>query len=341
MLWTKTAHGYLVPLMYHFQSKTFNQFVVDSNGMFFEALNLEFDVVIVDELLTQHGIVAANILKDRKNIPHIIYSPTIQTYWYQSKIALSRNYVIADSLMGPIPSESTDFYKPSKFFDRLIAFSENYVEVFLMDWWVMPTAPYFLPGVNMERHYTNAYFTFGEHIDRLGNPMTEGSDLILVGSNCKSASSVANATLSKEWKEFVEDPKSKGTIYIAFGSALLWDYMSNKVKDSFIAAINKLDEYRIIFSWNGQFPKTVKSNIKFTKWAPQMAILSHPKTIVFLTHGGLKSLKESLCAEVPIVLMPLLAEQVYNAKFCLKLGIGLVLNKYELNSEQIATTLRK
>uniref|UniRef100_A0A914YSK0 UDP-glucuronosyltransferase n=1 Tax=Panagrolaimus superbus TaxID=310955 RepID=A0A914YSK0_9BILA len=243
--------------------------------------------------------------------------------------------------MGPIPSESTDFYKPSKFFDRLIAFSENYIEVFLMDWWVMPMAPYFLPGVNMERHYTNAYFTFGEHIDRLGNPMTEGSDLILVGSNCKSASSVVNAKLSKEWKVFVEDPKSKGTIYIAFGSALLWDYMSNKVKDSFIAAINKLDEYRIIFSWNGQFPKTVKSNIKFTKWAPQMAILSHPKTIVFLTHGGLKSLKESLCAEVPIVLMPLLAEQVYNAKFCLKLGIGLVLNKYELNSEQIATTLRK
>uniref|UniRef100_A0A914QDF9 glucuronosyltransferase n=1 Tax=Panagrolaimus davidi TaxID=227884 RepID=A0A914QDF9_9BILA len=152
----------------------------------------------------------------------------------------------------------------------------------------MTTAPYFMPGVNMERHYRGAYFTFGEHIDRLGNPMTEASDLFLVGSNCKSASKVLNSTLSNEWKEFIEDPKSEGTIYIAFGSALLWDFMSNSVKDSFIAAINKLDEYRIIFSWNGQFPKTVKSHVKFIKWAPQMAILSHPKTKVFLTHGGLK-----------------------------------------------------
>uniref|UniRef100_A0AC34GJP2 Glucuronosyltransferase n=1 Tax=Panagrolaimus sp. ES5 TaxID=591445 RepID=A0AC34GJP2_9BILA len=130
----------------------------------------------------------------------------------------------------------------------------------------------------MERFFTEAYFTVGEHIDRLGNPITEGSDLVLVGSNCKSASKVINATLPKEWETFIEDPKSKGTIYISFGSQVLWDYVPEKIRNSFIQAINDMNEYRIIFSWNGIFPENAKSHVKFTKWAPQMAILSHPKT---------------------------------------------------------------
>uniref|UniRef100_A0AC34FZD5 Glucuronosyltransferase n=1 Tax=Panagrolaimus sp. ES5 TaxID=591445 RepID=A0AC34FZD5_9BILA len=193
--------------------------------------------------------------------------------------------------------------------------------------------------VSIKGFYENAFLNFGEHIDRLDNIQTVASDLAIVGSNCKSASKSIDSTLSNEWKIFVEDPKSKGTIYIAFGTAIRWDVAADlaivgsncksasksidstltnewkkfvedskskgtiyiafgtairwdgapqNVKNAFIDAINELDEYRIIFSWNGIFPKNVKSHVKFTKWAQQMPILLHPKTVLFVTHGGLK-----------------------------------------------------
>lgn len=109
-----------------------------------------------------------------------------------------------------------------------------------------------------------------------------------MGSNCRSASKVINATLSTEWKTFIEDSTSKGTIYISFGSAVNWNYAPQKIRDAFIGAVNELKDYRIIFSWIGDLPENVKSHVRLTKWAPQAALLSHPKTKVFVTHGGLK-----------------------------------------------------
>lgn len=109
-----------------------------------------------------------------------------------------------------------------------------------------------------------------------------------MGSHCESASKSIDAILSREWKSFVEDPTSSGTIYIAFGTNVQWEGAPQYVTDAFVGAINELKEYRIVFSWNGRHPENVKSHVRFTKWAPQMALLTHSKTKLFVTHGGLK-----------------------------------------------------
>lgn len=67
-----------------------------------------------------------------------------------------------------------------------------------------------------------------------------------------------------------------------------WNYAPDVVRNAFFDALNELDEYRIIFSYNGQVPSGVKDHVKVVRWAPQLDILAHPKTLVFLTHGGLK-----------------------------------------------------
>ena len=86
----------------------------------------------------------------------------------------------------------------------------------------------------------------------------------------------------------MKDPESKGTIYVAFGSALSWNGAPEYVKNALLHAFEELEDYRIIWSYNGEFPITKKKHIKFSKWCPQAAILNHEKTKVFLTHGGLK-----------------------------------------------------
>jgi glucuronosyltransferase len=112
----------------------------------------------------------------------------------------------------------------------------------------------------------------------------EMTEVLHAGAHCEEANE-----LPEEYRTFVEDPKSKGTIYVAFGTIVPWDYAPPRVVKAFFDAFERLSDYRIIFSFNGKFPdRKLSSHIRLVKWAPQSAILSHSKTKIFLTHCGLK-----------------------------------------------------
>ncbi|BBN69079.1 UDP-Glycosyltransferase superfamily protein [Prunus dulcis] len=57
-----------------------------------------------------------------------------------------------------------------------------------------------------------------------------------------------------------------------------------------------------------------KQGLLVHNWAPQLEILSHKATRVFVSHCGWNSVMESLSQGVPIVGWPLAAEQAYNSK---------------------------
>ncbi|KAH7696973.1 Protein UGT-64, partial [Aphelenchoides avenae] len=129
-----------------------------------------------------------------------------------------------------------------------------------------------------------------------------------------------------------------GTIYIAFGSFTTWEHAPKHVYDAIFEAIDELTDYRIIFSAKGATAKVGK-HVRMLSWAPQMDILAHPKTKVFFTHGGLKSLKEAICANTPVSFMPLFAEQARNAKLAAADGLGTVLNKYVVTKQKVIDAL--
>lgn len=80
-----------------------------------------------------------------------------------------------------------------------------------------------------------------------------------------------------------------GTIYIAFGTIIPWDFAPGKYKKAFFDALNELTSYRIVFSFKGKFPnRKIPNHIRLLTWVPQRDLLAHKKTLVFLTHGGLK-----------------------------------------------------
>ncbi|KAG1302451.1 hypothetical protein G6F64_010917 [Rhizopus arrhizus] len=57
------------------------------------------------------------------------------------------------------------------------------------------------------------------------------------------------------------------------------------------------------------FDKKEGQDILFLEWAPQVAILHHPSTQLFLTHGGAGSVYEALYKGVPIVVYPFFGDQ--------------------------------
>ncbi|KAI1730267.1 UDP-glucoronosyl and UDP-glucosyl transferase domain-containing protein [Ditylenchus destructor] len=115
-----------------------------------------------------------------------------------------------------------------------------------------------------------------------------------------------------------------------------------QIKTAFFDAFDELHDYRVIFSYKGKIPdRPIPPHLKLVKWAPQLDILAHPKTKVFLTHSGLKSVKESLCTRTPMLTMPMFAEQTYNAKLVLSYGIGGTLNKYLVTKQFLLDALKK
>ncbi|KAL3161225.1 hypothetical protein ABBQ38_009591 [Trebouxia sp. C0009 RCD-2024] len=68
---------------------------------------------------------------------------------------------------------------------------------------------------------------------------------------------------------------------------------------------------------------TLGSNIHLIEWAPQNDVLGHPATRAFLTQAGTNSFNEAAYHGVPIVGLPLFAEQPDNMARAVEQGFGL------------------
>jgi hypothetical protein len=77
----------------------------------------------------------------------------------------------------------------------------------------------------------------------------------------------------------------------------------------------------------------------FISWAPQMAILGHPSTCMFITHGGLGSLYESFYSGVPVVIYPFFGDQPGAAIITENNGVGLYL-RYESTLQETVNIIR-
>uniref|UniRef100_A0A0M3J158 UDP-glucuronosyltransferase n=1 Tax=Anisakis simplex TaxID=6269 RepID=A0A0M3J158_ANISI len=98
--------------------------------------------------------------------------------------------------------------------------------------------------------------------------------------------------------------------------------------------------FRILFVYNGNSFGELPEHVKVLKWAPQFDVLSHNKTILFISHGGLKSVKEAICTSTPVVYLPLFAEQTHNTAMAIKLGFARSLNKMTVTGEKMLSVVR-
>lgn len=70
-----------------------------------------------------------------------------------------------------------------------------------------------------------------------------------------------------------------------------------------------------------------------------VCVLAHPGARAFITHAGSHGLYEGLCHAVPMVMVPLSAEQPDNAEKMASRGAGIVLNILLVTTEDIVQAL--
>ena len=94
-----------------------------------------------------------------------------------------------------------------------------------------------------------------------------------------------------------------------------------------------LSDGRIISTadvFNNKYP-----NIHIASYAPQLAILNHTNTKIFLSHCGSGSIYESLYTGTPILALPIIFDQLGNADKLVSAGVSLKLDKLDLQVNDI------
>lgn len=143
-------------------------------------------------------------------------------------------------------------------------------------------------------------------------------------------------TLPKDIQEFL-DKAEHGAIYFSLGSNLQTHQLSIGSLTALYKALGSLKQ-RVLWK-HGEDVAIHPANIKFVKWAPQQAILAHPKVMAYVMQGGLQSLQEAVHYSVPVVAIPFFGDQLFNARKILDTGIGLTLDIDTITEESIVQTL--
>uniref|UniRef100_A0A336K257 UDP-glucuronosyltransferase n=1 Tax=Culicoides sonorensis TaxID=179676 RepID=A0A336K257_CULSO len=131
-------------------------------------------------------------------------------------------------------------------------------------------------------------------------------------------------TLPEDLKSFL-DSAEEGVVYFCMGSNISPSEMIPEKRNAIIKGLSSIKQ-KVIWKWDHETAKEV-DQYKFysSNWLPQNEILAHKNVKLFITHGGLLGTTESVYHGVPIIGIPMFADQKMNMVHYQSAGLGLVL----------------
>ncbi|CAG5038702.1 unnamed protein product [Parnassius apollo] len=128
--------------------------------------------------------------------------------------------------------------------------------------------------------------------------------------------------------KIIMDRATVGVIFFSMGSMLKSSKMPQQIKNGILQIFGKLKQ-TVIWKFEEALPDLPK-NVHILNWAPQQSILAHPNCVLFITHGGLLSTTEALHFGVPIIGIPMFADQFINVNRAVAKGFA---KRVDLNYE--------
>ncbi|XP_030847019.1 UDP-glucuronosyltransferase 2B7-like [Strongylocentrotus purpuratus] len=147
--------------------------------------------------------------------------------------------------------------------------------------------------------------------------------------------------LDNELENFMQSSGKHGVVLFSLGS-----YFASITKSRpdiirmFIDAFSRLP-HKVLLHLKEPPPYKIPDNIKAMKWLPLNDLLGHPKTRAVLYHGGNNGFLEALYHGVPLVVMPLGADQHDVAARVLANGLGTKIDKDRLSADYIYLQLNE
>ncbi|KAF3791135.1 UDP-glycosyltransferase [Nymphaea thermarum] len=146
---------------------------------------------------------------------------------------------------------------------------------------------------------------------------------------------------------FLDSHPHNSVVYVSFGT--MADLLLSK--HELVALAEGLESSRQPFLWSlkperqadlpADFVDRVKGRGLLVPWAPQLLVIRHASTGVFLSHGGYNSLLENLVDGVPMIIRPFYGDQRVNSRLVERvLGTGLRLKGGTCTRESVVEAVR-
>jgi len=146
--------------------------------------------------------------------------------------------------------------------------------------------------------------------------------------------------LPEDVKEFLEKGKH-GAILFSLGSNLKGEHIQPQVVSTIFKGLSSLKQ-QVIWKWEDLKNTPGKSaNILYKKWLPQDDILAHPKIKLFITHAGKGGVAEAQYHGVPMLALPVFADQPGNADKLVQSGYGLQLPLATLDLDEFKAAIKE
>ena len=184
------------------------------------------------------------------------------------------------------------------------------------------------PGVEMPFRYLHVSFT---------PPSWDGTD-VPRPPNIRFARHVDAVPLGTALPGWVEHLPTRPTVLASLGTVF------NKTPGVLEAVVEGLggEPYNAIVAiGRDQDPARFGSpppNVRLEPFVPQPLLLA--RSDVFVTHSGFNSVKESLGAGVPMVAVPITADQPYAAERCAALGVATVIGPTDRRAASVRDAVR-
>ncbi|XP_075218155.1 UDP-glycosyltransferase UGT5-like [Lycorma delicatula] len=141
-----------------------------------------------------------------------------------------------------------------------------------------------------------------------------------------------------KWMDNAED----GIIYFSLGSNMKGTSVPEEKRAAFIEAFKKFPKIRVLWKWEADIDLPGRpNNVLARKWLPQQSILAHPKLQLFISQVGLQSFQEATYYGVPILGIPMFADQDFNARKVVETGAGLSLEFNDITYEHVYEKLKE
>ncbi|KAH8279586.1 hypothetical protein KR018_003438 [Drosophila ironensis] len=146
--------------------------------------------------------------------------------------------------------------------------------------------------------------------------------------------------LPKDIQEFLDNAKH-GAILFSLGSNLKGEHIKPDVVKTIFKGLSGLKQ-QVIWKWDDLENTPGKSaNILYKKWLPQDDILAHPKLKLFITHAGKGGVSEAQFHGVPMLALPVFADQPGNADKLVSSGYGLRLELNSLEADELKAAVKE
>uniref|UniRef100_A0A8C6U307 UDP-glucuronosyltransferase n=1 Tax=Neogobius melanostomus TaxID=47308 RepID=A0A8C6U307_9GOBI len=254
-----------------------------------------------DVLVTDPGIGGGTILAKYLHIP-LIYN----VRW---TILGEAHFSIAPSPLSYVPFTATELTDKMTFFQRLKN-SINYTAFFSdADIWLMRN----------------------DFIFEYPRP-TMPNVVYMSGFQCKPPKA-----LPADLEEFVQSSGNHGVVLMSLGT--LVSKLPAHITEEIAVAFAQLPQ-KVIWRYLGKRPANLGNNTLLVEWFPQNDLLGHPKTRVFVAHGGTNGVQEAIYHGVPIIGLPLFFDQPENLSRLKSKGGAVMLDIATLDRQVLGDALK-